>query len=50
MLEVAGVELAVNVISLPLPLRMGSVNCYLLRGETGFVLIDTGARQRAWPA
>lgn len=30
-------------ISLPLPFRMGSVNCYLLETRTGFVLIDSGA-------
>ncbi len=32
----------IQSIPLPLPMRMGSVNCYLLRGEAGFVLIDTG--------
>ena len=40
--EVGTMSQDVNVITLPLPLRMGSVNCYLLRGQTGFVLIDTG--------
>ncbi len=29
-------------ISLPLPLKMGAVNCYLLKGTAGFILIDTG--------
>jgi glyoxylase-like metal-dependent hydrolase (beta-lactamase superfamily II) len=30
-------------ITLPLPLGMGSVNCYLLRAGDGCVLVDTGA-------
>ncbi len=35
-------------ISLPLPYRLGAVNCYLIETGTGFVLIDTGcASQRA---
>ncbi len=29
-------------ISLPLPLRMGRVNCYLIETGIGYVLIDTG--------
>jgi len=29
-------------ISLPLPLRMGKVNCYLIQTDAGYVLIDTG--------
>ena len=29
-------------ISLPLPFKMGRVNCYLVRSESGYVLIDTG--------
>lgn len=33
----------ISVITLPLPLGMGSVNCYLLRAGDGYVLIDTGA-------
>jgi hydroxyacylglutathione hydrolase len=33
----------IKVISLPLPLRQGTVNCYLVETGTGFVLIDTGA-------
>ncbi len=33
-------------INLPLPYRMGSVNCYLLRADAGFVLIDTGASNK----
>jgi hydroxyacylglutathione hydrolase len=35
-------------ISLPLPYRLGSVNCYLIQAGTGYVLIDTGhGNQRA---
>ena len=33
----------INTITLPLPLGMGSVNCYLLEAGDGYVLIDTGA-------
>jgi len=33
----------INIITLPLPLGMGSVNCYLLRAGNGYVLVDTGA-------
>lgn len=33
----------INIIKLPLPLGMGTVNCYLLRAGDGHVLIDTGA-------
>ena len=32
----------IKPISLPLPLRMGSVNCYLIQTHTGYVLIDSG--------
>jgi hydroxyacylglutathione hydrolase len=32
-----------QIITLPLPLGMGAVNCYLLRAGDGHVLIDTGA-------
>jgi hydroxyacylglutathione hydrolase len=28
---------------LKLPLRAGSVNCYLLKTDTGFILVDTGS-------
>ena len=31
-----------KTISLSLPFRMGSVNCYLIETDTGYVLIDTG--------
>lgn len=38
----------IKTIRLPLPFRLGSVNCYLLKNETGCLLIDTsGANQRA---
>jgi hydroxyacylglutathione hydrolase len=33
----------ISIITLPLPLGMGSVNCYLLQAGGGYVLIDTGA-------
>jgi hydroxyacylglutathione hydrolase len=32
----------ITILTFPLPLRMGTVNCYLLRTVAGFVLIDTG--------
>lgn len=32
-----------KAIALPLPYRLGSVNCYLVGTDTGFVLIDTGS-------
>lgn len=32
----------IQMIRLPLPLRMGVVNCYLFKKDTNFVLIDTG--------
>jgi hydroxyacylglutathione hydrolase len=32
----------IKTIRLPLPLRFGSVNCYLIKTETSYVLIDTG--------
>ena len=31
-----------NTIQLPLPFGLGSVNCYLVQAEEGFILIDTG--------
>jgi hydroxyacylglutathione hydrolase len=31
-----------TTIRLPLPFRMGSVNCYLIQTGAGYVLIDTG--------
>jgi hydroxyacylglutathione hydrolase len=32
----------IHPIPLPLPLYMGSVNCYLVQGDSGWVLIDSG--------
>ena len=32
----------ITVISLKLPFGMGSVNCYLIETDAGFVLVDTG--------
>jgi len=34
-------NLHIRTICLPLPLHIGSVNCYLLENEAGFFLIDT---------
>ena len=36
----------IKTITLPLPLKLGSVNCYLVRTETGHVLIDTGGSNK----
>ena len=33
----------IKTIKLPLPYKLGSVNCYLVQTDTGYVLIDTGA-------
>jgi glyoxylase-like metal-dependent hydrolase (beta-lactamase superfamily II) len=33
----------IRTIELPLPLGLGTVNCYLVQAASGFVLIDTGA-------
>ena len=30
-------------IQLPMPFRLGSVNCYLLKADSGYFLIDTGS-------
>jgi len=35
-------SIQITPIRLPLPLKMTYVNCYLVRAETGFFLIDTG--------
>ena len=35
--------LEITQIRVALPYRLGSVNCYLIKTETGFVLIDTGS-------
>jgi len=32
----------IKTITLPLPLKLGSVNCYLRETDIGYVLIDTG--------
>jgi hydroxyacylglutathione hydrolase len=32
----------INIITFPLPLRMGKVNCYLVQTSAGHILIDTG--------
>ena len=32
----------VTTISLRMPLKLGHVNCYLVKGEPGFLLVDTG--------
>jgi hydroxyacylglutathione hydrolase len=32
----------IKTIRLPLPLRFGSVNCYLIKADSGCMLIDTG--------
>lgn len=36
----------IRTINLNLPMRTGSVNCYLIESEAGFILIDTGGRNR----
>ncbi len=36
----------VRTISLSLPFRLGSVNCYLIETDVGFVLIDTGGSNK----
>jgi glyoxylase-like metal-dependent hydrolase (beta-lactamase superfamily II) len=41
-------KFALEVITLALPMRLGSVNCYLTKTEDGFILFDTGgSNQRA---
>jgi glyoxylase-like metal-dependent hydrolase (beta-lactamase superfamily II) len=34
----------ISPIPLPLPLRMGQVNCYLLQNDNGYFLFDTGGK------
>jgi hydroxyacylglutathione hydrolase len=36
----------IKTIGLPLPFRMGAVNCYLVKTGSGFVLIDTGGSNK----
>jgi hydroxyacylglutathione hydrolase len=33
----------VRIIRVPMPYRLGQVNCYLVEGEQGHILIDTGS-------
>jgi len=36
----------IKTISLLLPYRLGSVNCYLIKTDTGYILIDTGGSNK----
>jgi len=36
----------IKTISLLLPYRLGSVNCYLIKTDTGYILIDTGCSNK----
>lgn len=36
----------ISTISLSLPYRIGRVNCYLIKTDTGYILIDTGCSSR----
>ena len=36
----------IKTISLSLPYKLGSVNCYLIETDTGYILIDTGCSNR----
>jgi len=36
----------ITTITLSLPYKMGTVNCYLVKTDTGFVLVDTGASNK----
>ena len=40
------VQREIKTINLPLPFRLGSVNCYLIETDTGYVLIDTGGSNK----
>jgi hydroxyacylglutathione hydrolase len=40
------VKQKVSPVSLKLPFRLGSVNCYIVETGSGFVLIDTGASNK----
>lgn len=43
-----GLMKEIRIISLSLPFRLGTVNCYLVETDHGFILIDTGrSNQRA---
>jgi glyoxylase-like metal-dependent hydrolase (beta-lactamase superfamily II) len=37
---------AIKTITLNMPLNLGSVNCYLVQAEDGFILIDTGVSNK----
>lgn len=39
-------QLEIKTISLTLPCRLGSVNCYLIECDNGHILIDTGGANR----
>jgi len=36
----------IKIISLLLPYKLGSVNCYLIQTDTGYILIDTGGSNK----
>ena len=36
----------IKIITLPLPYKLGTVNCYFVETGTGFILIDTGSSNR----
>ena len=36
----------IKTISLSLPYKLGSVNCYLIETDTGYILIDTGCSNK----
>ena len=36
------VEKGIHLVNIPLPIRLESVNCYLLEGKDGWAIIDTG--------
>jgi hydroxyacylglutathione hydrolase len=40
------VKQKVSPVSLKLPFRLGSVNCYVIKTASGFVLVDTGASNK----
>jgi glyoxylase-like metal-dependent hydrolase (beta-lactamase superfamily II) len=39
-------RLEIETINLLLPYKLGSVNCYLIETETGYILIDTGCSNK----
>jgi glyoxylase-like metal-dependent hydrolase (beta-lactamase superfamily II) len=36
----------IKTIKLSLPIRLGSVNCYLIKTDTGYILVDTGGSNK----